>query len=170
VTARTLRLSANYILGQFFLDSLGPLGVVESGDCLFQSEGVGADAGNHYYPGIAAQRVLEQPGQLAVAVGDVRRPGSLRILGEGSDAIAKGEQALVDVDALRLPLEVLVVDLLRSRQVDNKELAARPLLLLRNLNTHLQDGMRSRRYLVEGGRCRRPLARPEADQLLYLLD
>ena len=55
----------------------------------------GGDVGDHRGQAVAAERVLEEAGELRVAEGDVG--SSLRLVGERINAVAQGEQGAVDV-------------------------------------------------------------------------
>ena len=75
-------------------DASGPGGVVEGGEGLLHVDGGGGDGGDDGGLGPPAQRVLEQPGQFGLPVGDVRGP-----LHQVGDHPPEGEQALVDVSS-----------------------------------------------------------------------
>ena len=53
-------------------NTLGAVGIPESGECLLVVVGGGADGGHHHRLAVATEVVLEQPGQSGVSVGDVR--------------------------------------------------------------------------------------------------
>ena len=73
-------------------DASGPGGVVEGGEGLLHVDGRRRNGGDDGGFGPSAQRVLKQPGELGLPVGDVR--GSLHQVG---DHPPEGQQALVDI-------------------------------------------------------------------------
>ena len=134
------------------LEVLGAVGVLERVDGLLELAVRGRDARNHDRATVAAERVLEQPRHLRVAVRHV--PDAL-LVGERCDAVAQREQRAVDVGSL-LEAGALVVGLarpLRASQVHHRELADAHVAghvrrALRLLDGHLQHRVRARRDLV----------------------
>jgi len=126
---------------------------------------VGGDAGYHDGFGAAAEGVLEYAGEFGVSEGDEGRPA---VFGEDVDALAEGEQTLVDVDALDEALGLVLAGLLVAREVDHEQLgllqeglAARlPRVLL---VVELQDGVRARGDQVALGGVDGPLLQPLLD-------
>lgn len=111
-----LQLFINDIPYHLLSDSLSFLGIVEGGDCLLKSEGRWTNAPNHYDARITTQRILEESCQFAVSKWNMACfLGALR---ETTDAVAKCQQALIDVNSLILANTILIVQLLRTGQVD----------------------------------------------------
>ena len=97
------------------LEVLGAVGVLERVDGLLELAVRGRDARNHDRATVAAERVLEQPRHLRVAVRHV--PDAL-LVGERCDAVAQREQRAVDVGSL-LEAGALVVTMRDSSRSRN---------------------------------------------------
>mmetsp|Transcript_9043 Transcript_9043/g.31488 ORF Transcript_9043/g.31488 Transcript_9043/m.31488 type:complete len:910 (-) Transcript_9043:118-2847(-) len=155
------------------LDVLGPVRVLERVHRLLQVPLRGAGGRDHGRAAVPAQAVLQQPGELRVAEGDVRAP--VRLVPEGVDAVAQGEQRAVDVGALDHPL-AHVLRLRRALgpgEVDEAQLAhphgchyVRRLLLL--LHRHLQHRVRPAAVHVRARRLLRPVPVAPPQELHHL--
>ena len=100
---------------------------------------------------VAAERVLQQVGELGVAVRHVLLAG-----GERGDDGAERRERLVDRHRLllRLPRGLRLAEALRAREVDERELADVLVARLVVLRAHGErdDHVRARRLVVEAGR------------------
>ena len=85
------------------LDQLGAAGEQQGGAGLLQVQLGGGGAANDGHPGIARQRRLEDAGELGIAKVDVRS-AAVGLLAEPHDDPGKGEQTLVDLATLLLPI------------------------------------------------------------------
>ena len=113
-----------------------PRRVLERVERFFEVGIRGRYARDHARAGVAAERILQQPGELGVAVRDVQVPRSevllppLLVVRYGVDHVAQGEQAAVDVDGLLKPVprRARALVSLRTRQVHQVKLrrAERP--------------------------------------------
>ncbi len=102
------------------LDALGRVGVPQRAERLVVVDVGGADGRDHGGHAVAAKRVLEQPGEHAVAVGHLGGGGALLLLarrevGERGDDAAERRQRAVDLGSLlQTRASVAPVDVARS--------------------------------------------------------
>jgi hypothetical protein len=73
----------------------------------------------------------------------MRQSWLLAVLRKRIDAVSKGEETLVDVDAFSFPQRILVIEFLAACEIDDEEFAACLLSLPGDLHAHLEDGMRA---------------------------
>lgn len=85
------------VLPRLFLDVLRPLSVLERIDCFLVAVVGGRDSRDHACLCVSTQRVLQQPSQFGITVGDER--SSLVFVTQDVDAVPQGEQAFVDIRA-----------------------------------------------------------------------
>mmetsp|Transcript_27414 Transcript_27414/g.78760 ORF Transcript_27414/g.78760 Transcript_27414/m.78760 type:complete len:483 (-) Transcript_27414:666-2114(-) len=133
------------------LDALRPVGVAQGAQGLVIVVVDGAYASAHHGLRVASKRVLQQPCQLGVSVGDKRRLG----VHERGDHVAQGTQGHVDLRGLlqRLPARPCLALPLGAGQVHHVHLAHADVVLgirasLRCLDRDCEDGVGPARLVV----------------------
>mmetsp|Transcript_16946 Transcript_16946/g.47298 ORF Transcript_16946/g.47298 Transcript_16946/m.47298 type:complete len:397 (+) Transcript_16946:2734-3924(+) len=103
-------------------DVPGPVGVFEGVERLLNARVGSADGRHHQSAAVAAKRVLQHPGDLRVAIGNVR--SFALFISKRADDISKGQQALVDGDSLleTLPHRVALLHPLAACKVHEVQL------------------------------------------------
>ena len=131
------------------LDFLGAVGELERGKGLGRVEGRRGARAEQRRHGVAPEGILQEPGQLGIAVGDVQRLPVRELV----DDVAEEGQREVDVLGLleALPCGTGLVDPLRACEVDEEELRCRlgaALRVVRLRHEELHNGVRPRARLV----------------------